>query len=308
MRISETHLFRENKPLAARLQEAIVRSGRANVRNESLDAEMDSLSRKDRHVLMRNEAIQAYRNDEIILMYGDQSRPLPPFVPMFIAKGPKGNQVYADITRHSKFKNGQVDMSSKTLAGFLVGALIYHRLVSNPKPFMRNSRILWSAAAIYSRAMLKAIDRRFGVRQIPLQEDEIRYSLAKFFLIHNMGMDRTGLVDDLASKSILNTNPDIVKSVDERMLPETFDSLRDFCKWLRMNFKRLEGFDARVLIAETASVYRSQGSLMADYGPYLFMQLAFFLTASNIGNEVAFESAVGKDGIQLYRSLSGIIR
>ena len=308
--ITDTSTFQASPGLKRLMLKIRDRVPLANDPDEGIREVINDISRRERSALTRSAALEAYRRNRVVLLldknrYGD----IPSYLPLFSIRGGDGqNRVYACAFRQtSKTSAGGRYVHPRALLGYLSAGAMYWRYLSDPGKFSRNNVISTESAIVYSRAVHAVLDKRFGIGQIAAHSDQIRYCLAKFCLLNMLSKDWTPLIDDYASKAARNSDQATLKLADSEAGLEAYDSFETLIAFFAHTFPRMSRAIMRDVLAEMATMYRASGMMMADYYPYLMAHIVFYSTDSGLGNDFAFEKAMGgRVGATLFKSMANL--
>ena len=277
-----------------------------NEPNERVDEIFQTLARRDKMLPMRPEAVAAYQRGNVILLTEKQPfAKIPSFMPLFLMRAGGSHKAFVNASRHNWMRPG----NERTLIGLLIAGMVYYKYAENHNLFTGRSGLLLPAAAVYARALAKALDRRFGVSMSAVAFAQIHYSLAKFFLIDCMGLEPGDDVDAKALKASPGVGAGTVQLIDASVPDAAYKGFPNYVEALKNAVPRLSKVTVRSVLREVAALYREQALPMVDYAPYLFANIVYHETTAGVTNEFSFESAMGRqDGMKAYRELAAAVR
>lgn len=306
-KVTDTHIFQSNAQLVGKLSSVLALAGGGQ--EALLVGPINDLLleiRKKEKLPIRNHALSAVTSRKIAPLTNRELHVnVPHFLPYITVRGKGVTQTFFNLVPYIRSYDDtqQVNMNRKTLMGMAICATIVNRCETDPSLFMRNSKVLQYGSTVYSRALMKSIDRVYGISQDPVQEDQCRYLLAKFFMLNGMGVAPSERLNSMAQKATGGTNEVIVGNVDDLMEPDDFSSLTTFVGALTRVFPRLAKLTVRGLYKEIVVQYKFTSTLMIEYPPYLFAAVVSTLVNANLINEFAFSTILGQEGIKLFSEL-----
>ena len=255
-------------------------------------------------------AVDDLTSGRITFLYGKRFEKIPSFLPLIGRKMPTGHvNVVVNMNLYGKMKEVKnsterlFDVQARTLYGLLIGAHLYRISIENENRIFNSAVVLKGTCSFYAAAMVKALDRNFGISANGVAEDQIRYLFAKFFLINVLGKEPGDIVNSYAIAAVTKTSPSVVQLIDKETDPNTFASMESFLSFLVIKFSRLEKLTVRSLYGQVANMFRSPAIMMVEFAPYILINLAFFVAAANINNEAAIAGIVKKEHTDIFTEI-----
>lgn len=286
---------------------------RNNMNQRSSDSLKDLVDeiRKKEKLPVRLPAISALIESRTIIPLVNREifKTIPPLLPVLNINNMGKIFTYFNLIPYIKTidENGQIVMNRRVLLSLMVGSLIVNQISNNPDKFLNNSKILQYCATIYSRMMFKVIDRVYGISTNPVHEDQIRYLLAKFYLIHSVELTDITKVNGLAIGAINQSSPVVIQAIDNNFGSENYVDINAFINGLVQLNSKLSGFNSRKLVQDVASQYKNTGVLCIEYAPYIPMMAYTIYLNGNIFNEFTIEPMLGKEGLKLIQELDRLL-
>ena len=278
--------------------------------SDSLKDLVDEIRKKEK-LPVRLPAISALIESKTIvpLVNREIFKTLPPLLPVLNISNMGRITTYFNIIPYVKTtdENGQIVMNRRVLLALMVGSLIVNQISNNPDKFLNNSKVLQYCATIYSRMIFKVIDRVYGISTNPVHEDQIRYLLAKFYLIHNVELTDITKVNGLAIGAINQSSSVVVQTVDNNFGSENYVNINSFINGLVQLNSKLSGFNSRKLVQDVASQYKNTGVLCIEYAPYIPMMVYTVYLNGNIFNEFTIEPMLGIEARKLVQELDRLL-
>lgn len=278
--------------------------------SDSLKDLVDEIRKKEK-LPVRLPAISALIESKTIvpLVNREIFKTLPPLLPVLNINNMGKIFTYFNLIPYIKTtdENGQIVMNRRVLLSLMVGSLIVNQISNNPDKFLNNSKVLQYCATIYSRLIFKVIDRVYGISTNPVHEDQIRYLLAKFYLIHNVELTDIQKVNGLAIGAINQSSSVVVQTVDNSFGSENYVDINSFINGLVQLNTKLSGFNSRKLVQDMVSQYKNTAVLCIEYAPYIPMMAYTIYLNGNIFNEFTIEPMLGKEGLKLIQELDRLL-
>jgi hypothetical protein len=203
-------------------------------------------------------------------------------------------------------KKGEINSNPKQFYNLCAAALIFREMSVNPELFVRNSRLATALALIYSRVMVKCVDKMHGISFNELVLDQIRYAFAKFFLVGCL--ERTSDATNIAIKAVKTSSRLAVVDIDRLIPPEAYKDLGTFIPTLAGVFNNLKGLSMKSLVAELVKTYGATSLLMPEHPPMLVINILLAIWDSNINNSYAWNSVIEKDGEAVLTEVDNIVK
>lgn len=278
--------------------------------SDSLKDLVDEIRKKEK-LPIRLSAISALveRGQIVPLVNKDIFKTLPQLMPILNISNMGRITTYFNLIPYIKTvdENNQIVMNRRVLLSLMVGSLIVNQFSNTPDKFLNNSKVLQYCAIIYSRMIFKVIDRVYGISTNPIHEDQIRYLLAKFYLISNIGLTDIEKVNSLAIAAINQSSPVVVQTVDNNFNSECFIDINTFINGLVQLNTKLSGFNTRKLLQDVTTQYKSTAILCIEYAPYIPMMVYTIYLNGNIFNEFTLDPLLGKEGLKLVQELDRLL-
>lgn len=255
-------------------------------------------------------AVDDLTSGRITFLFGKRFEKIPSFLPMIGRKMPNGAvNVVVNMNLYGKMKEVKgsteklFDIQARTLYGILIGAHLYRISIENENRIFNSAVVLKGTCSFYAAAMVKALDRNYGISSNGVAEDQIRYLFAKFFLINVLGKEQGDMINNYALAAVTKTSASVVQLIDKETDTETFATLESFLSFLVVKFSRLEKLTIRSLYGQVANMFRSPAIMMVEFAPYVLINIAFFIAAANINNEAAIAGIVKKEHTDIFTEI-----
>ncbi len=236
--IATTDIYRRFEPtyqINAHLKSVI---GGAGTRiTTELASDILAMERSYRDILTV-KACKALTNGDIILVYGDPSQMLPPFMPF--VKTIKNNKevVICDLSmtsftaRHNKATGETTySMDIRQLNSIVISAYIFLNLKKNsiiPPDTIQTMAIAWA------RMFCKVLNQAMGLNTNPDRYNAFMYFAMKYFMINLLEVSPES-ADVFVSQLSKEGKTSFVRQMEEMVAARNlhpFDSFEDFCNTL----------------------------------------------------------------------------
>lgn len=212
--------------------------GGAGVRvTTELASDILAMERSYRDILT-TKACKALTNGDIILVYGDPAKMLPPFMP-FIKTIKNGKEVVIcdlSMTSFSARQNKvtgetQYSMDIRQLNSIIVAAYIFLNLKKNsiiPPDIIQTMAIAWA------RMFTKVLNQAIGLNTNPDRYNAFMYFAMKFFMIYLLDIEEKR-ADIFVTEMSKDGKSTYVRQMEEAIVTRgltPYKSFEDFCNTL----------------------------------------------------------------------------
>ena len=301
---------------STKLQSLIVNLERDGIQHADIEDSLRVISRRFERFSLKGRVIDLYSNNRIFLLSNKETIQVPAIVPAWRMGGTNGVVAYVNLTQYTPYA-GAREIDSRKLFGFMtIGAVLVDTYTQWNK-ITASVKLLTAGSKVYSRMMFRVIDRITGIGTERLRSDQLKYVLAKYFLIGMAGRVANDATDAIAMSATNGTgvtalinfenNIAAIAKVDSQTelytLPITtfIDSIGKSAQWLnRLNFRNfLQNF---------ASLYDPPSILMMEDLGYFFALAATHQSGSEIIKGFSFDTVYGKEGDEMIDELARLVR
>jgi hypothetical protein len=230
------------------------------------------------------------------------------FLPVWAARNGSNIVGVANLTNRFKVdRKGEIAANPKQFYNLCAAALIFKELTMNPELFTRNAKLVTALSRIYSKMMVKVVDKLYGVSYNELVLDQIRYIFAKFFVVGCIGKNDAA-ASLIALKSVKTSSRQAVMDID-RMIPiENYQSFKPLLETLSGIFNNLSKISVHSVVAETVKSYGATSFLVVEFAPMLLINVMFAIWDSGINISYAYNSVIDKDGEDVLTEINNIVK
>jgi len=211
---------------------------------------------------------------------------------------------YATLDKDSNY----LKIEPRTLFGLLQSGQILITCRDKWNSISINQNICKLGSAIYSRMVLKVLDKMFAVNYDPIKADKIKFLASKFFLINMMEKKDGKIVNDLSFGNITNnTTRNTIDIYSEEVNPKAFEDLQYFI----MELSKLDGLGnlkIRTFLDVALQLYGVPILFAFEYLPLFFHNVFSVVIGCKFNKEFVLENVFGKDAEVLYNTFTDIIR
>ena len=255
----------------------------------------------------KDVVMELYQEGIINVIYNPSIK-IPKYLNTFLK--PEGNKIVAlsDITNFARIsKEGNADITAKTLFTLMQNAAINYELFSHWNKYTTNVNMVKNGAIVYAKMLGKVIDKLYAIKIDNLRSDLIHFLLAKFFIINMCDRVATTTVDEIAYHAIPNKTSLALLQAEAEQIPEdAYENLEKFIKALStLNMKNL---NIRIVIENYARMYGEASLLSLDYLPAFFAVIFGVAIQGAIYKDYVIESLCGKQIESLYVEFFKIAR
>ena len=278
---------------------------RDSISHTDLEDGLKSISRRFERFSLKTRALDLYTNNRIVLMGNKETVQVQMLLPGWRIKG-TGDRTTAVVNAVPYVPTaGAGNMDVRTLFGLLViGSVLvdtydHWAKISSSLPLAKNGSI------VYTRMMHKVIDRLTGIGMDRMRSDQVKYVLAKYFLINMLKREASETTDTIA-KGVLSGTADNALVDFENSLAATTSAksqsdmyhipVLDFIDAMSKCVPWMNRLSSRSFVQVFTSMYRPAGLLAAEDVSYFLAVLASHQAGSEIVAGFALDPAYGREG------------
>lgn len=294
--ISELELFKELDKKSLTKKVSSLKLNEVLLSHTQFSESLNIIERRFNY-LLKLKVIEGFMNNELNLVYLGKSNDIPNPFTYWIAGNTAGLPVsYGNMSNYLNFKNGEVDrVDPKTLFNMLQNMFILRETYLNFNSLTMNVKLVKSITISYVKMFSKILDKNFGIKLKPQDEDMINYTIALFFSSFLLERTINSTIESIAYSTVRNKTPhDFLKS---RINLNNFDmeSLSGFVKSLSENYEILDKLTFRIMISEWATLYGETTILGMESLGYFLAVVTGSDTLGNIEKDYFISSLVDRE-------------
>ena len=186
---------------------------------------------------------------------------------------------------------------------------VIREFYNNENKIRFNYPLLTLSMKIYTRLFVKILDILFSIDTLPQYSNQVRFLVAKFFLIYVAGKTNSQETDDIAYSFVKNAiGYDVLKSSLVNTPSDIFDSLPKFIEGLASIIPFLKKLEISAFLRKMIIAYGEKSLLMLENYNYFIAIVISNTITGNYVKDYAFDPSVGKDGIALYNKYMELTR
>ena len=168
------------------------------VPHADLEDGLRAISRRFERFPLKGRALDLYTNNRVHLLSNKETVQVPTLLPGWRVGSDRGPMAYVNVTQYTP-ATGAGQMDVRKLFGFIVlGAVLVDTYESWGK-ISASMPLAKSGSVVYARMMHKVIDRITGIGMDRMRSDQVKFVLAKYFLIGMMGRPANETTDSIAT-------------------------------------------------------------------------------------------------------------
>ena len=303
------------------------------IKHADLEDSLRAINRRFERYPLRSKVLDLYSNRRLILLSNKQTVQVPTLLPAWRVATSSGVAAYINVTPFTP-SAGPAAIDVRKLFGFMtIGAALVASYDSYPK-ILASSQIAENGATVYTRMMFKPIDRITAIGMDKLRSDQVKYVLAKYYLINMMHREPSKEVDALARRALNIASSDLALSAFEAQLASQIskkteksitdkttdqnqvqitqaevyrkdilvfmDALSGTAPWLSM-------LTSRSFLQNFASMYGAASALMMEDLTYFLALSASHQCGSEIINSFSYDPVYGVQGDNMINEFARLV-
>ena len=287
------------------------------VPHAQLEDGLRAISRRFERFPLKGRALDLYTNNRIQLLSNKETVAVPTLLPAWRVAGPNGQvQAWVNVTQYAPAAGaGQMDV--RKLFGFIVlGAVLVDTYESWGK-ISASMPLAKSGSVVYARMMHKVIDRITGIGMDRMRSDQVKFVLAKYFLIGMMGRPANETTDSIATAatagSANNALVDFESALGQAAGAASQAELYskgslDFIDALAKAAPWMARLTARGFVQNFSSMYGPPSLLMAEDAGYFYALMATHQAGAEIISGFSFDPVYGREGDEALDEMTRLVR
>ena len=286
------------------------------VPHADLEDGLRAISRRFERFPLKGRALDLYTNNRVHLLSNKETVQVPTLLPGWRVGGDRGPMSYVNITQYTP-AYGASQMDVRKLFGFIVlGAVLVDTYESWGK-ISASMPLAKSGCIVYSRMMYKVIDRITGIGMDRMRSDQVKFVLAKYFLIGMMGRAANETTDSIATAatagSANNALVDFESALGQAAGVANQTELYskgslDFIDALAKAAPWMARLTARGFVQNFSSMYGPPSLLMAEDAGYFYALMATHQAGAEIISGFSFDPVYGREGDESLDELARLVR
>lgn len=257
----------------------------------------------------KQRVLDMVESRDIIMIYSPDGVKMPTAMPWFISSNSAG-KVYAlvcvDMFGRRDPDSGDVNIDYRKLYALLSMAYMGLKIYHNEKVVASRPSVLSNGSDIYSKMILKCLNKKYSLNLDKDKENKIRFLASKFYMINLLGIEDSDTVTNYAKKNCKNPNNYMLDILDNDFGPENYTDFGTFMQGL-INHPSLVG----ILPNLTVRQFLEQFILMYDSSTVFSLESFYYfignLTSVTLGafmnNQYILEDIMDKSGPKIFNDL-----
>ena len=286
------------------------------VPHADLEDGLRAISRRFERFPLKGRALDLYTNNRVHLLSNKETVQVPTLLPGWRVGGDRGPMAYVNVTQYTPAAGaGQMDV--RKLFGFIVlGAVLVDTYESWGK-ISASMPLAKSGSVVYARMMHKVIDRIIGIGMDRMRSDQVKFVLAKYFLIGMMGRPANETTDSIATAatagSANNALVDFESALGQAAGAASQAELYrkgslDFIDALAKAAPWMARLTARGFVQNFSSMYGPPSLLMAEDAGYFYALMATHQAGAEIISGFSFDPVYGREGDEALDEMTRLVR
>ena len=286
------------------------------VPHADLEDGLRAISRRFERFPLKGRALDLYTNNRVHLLSNKETVQVPTLLPGWRVGSDRGPMAYVNVTQYTP-ATGAGQMDVRKLFGFIVlGAVLVDTYESWGK-ISASMPLAKSGSVVYARMMHKVIDRITGIGMDRMRSDQVKFVLAKYFLIGMMGRPANETTDSIATAatagSANNALVDFESALGQAAGAASQTELYgkgslDFIDALAKAAPWMARLTARGFVQNFSSMYGPPSLLMAEDAGYFYALMATHQAGAEIISGFSFDPVYGREGDEALDEMTRLVR
>ena len=251
--------------------------------------------------------VETIRENKIIPLVYEKTQ-IPPFIPCWLVYNSEKEVVaVVNAAPYTKVQKNVFDIETKRFFGLMELGYVYLKTYGAQVRIMHNTPLLKSLAKIYTRMVMKVLDRNYSVNLDPIKSDQISYLIAKFFLNTVVGKEENETTRAIASSCCIKgiaTQNQLLATEDSYTINFTIDSF--FERDMPSAFNILSDMTLRGIVESYCKMYGDFNFLSLEFFPAFLSFVVTSATSSNFGNDALMQSVAGNELDSAFRMVNTV--
>ena len=286
------------------------------VPHADLEDGLRAISRRFERFPLKGRALDLYTNNRVHLLSNKETVQVPTLLPGWRVGSDRGPMAYVNVTQYTP-ASGASQMDVRKLFGFIVlGAVLVDTYESWGK-ISASMPLAKSGSVVYARMMHKVIDRITGIGMDRMRSDQVKFVLAKYFLIGMMGRPANETTDSIATAatagSANNALVDFESALGQAAGAASQTELYgkgslDFIDALAKAAPWMARLTTRGFVQNFSSMYGPPSLLMAEDAGYFYALMATHQAGAEIISGFSFDPVYGREGDEALDEMTRLVR
>ena len=286
------------------------------VPHADLEDGLRAISRRFERFPLKGRALDLYTNNRVHLLSNKETVQVPTLLPGWRVGSDRGPMAYVNVTQYTP-ATGAGQMDVRKLFGFIVlGAVLVDTYESWGK-ISASMPLAKSGSVVYARMMHKVIDRITGIGMDRMRSDQVKFVLAKYFLIGMMGRPANETTDSIATaatagsanNALVDFESALGQAAGAASQAELYSKgFLDFIDALAKAAPWMARLTARGFVQNFSSMYGPPSLLMAEDAGYFYALMATHQAGAEIISGFSFDPVYGREGDEALDEVARLVR
>lgn len=255
----------------------------------------------------------------IIPIYNKTRLSVPNYLPSYLMVNPQPNsagtnKVIAIVNLNSygiiNKKTSLMDIDERKLFGLLQCGEIFLTCYRRWNSITMNQTMCKLGSLIYSRMIVKVLDKMYAVNLDPIKADKVKFVASKFFLV-NMLEKNSGAetINNMAYANCTNgTSRNTINKFNEDFNPAAYANFGNFIQQLSMEIDGMANLTVRTFLDTALKLYGSATLFAYEYLPMFLHTVFSVVIGCRFNQDFVLENILGREADQLYNTFVGLMR
>lgn len=247
--------------------------------------------------------LEEYNKGNIVLVNYPKTQ-IPTFIPCWLTYG-SNNKIVAVINAspYIKTQKDVIDIDTKRAFSLLQLGYLNLRAFSTYTKIVNNISVITCLAKIYTKFVMKILDRNYAVNINKVNGDKVSYLIAKFFIINVLGKAENKTVNDIAANCCVNseaTRIQVEQTEDDFTI--NFENIATFFDAdMPSAFPCLKEMTFRQVLESYCKMYGDFNFLSLEYFYNFLSYIMSARVSANLGNDTLAMAIAERDIESAYK-------
>jgi hypothetical protein len=253
---------------------------------------------------LKTRAFGLYTNNRINILGNKETVKVPSFLPAWRVAGPRGLAAFVNAVPYIP-GSGPDHMDARVLFGLILAGEVLIDAWESWAKVSNSTALARAGAAVYSKMVFKVVDRIAGTGADRMRADQLKYLLAKYFMLNLMGMTPGDGPDAIAAAAVKSTTQGALDAFEGQVAEAAGRGdqaglyacgLFDLVAALSASSPWLSRLTRRGFTQTLHALYGAPAMLAAEDFGYFMVALVTHQAGSELVNSYAFAPVFEPDG------------
>lgn len=259
---------------------------------------------------LKSKIIDDVSHERVIPLYNRERIQVPIFIPSFLYLDKDKVKALVNLTKFGDItKEGNFNIQINQLYALLQCGTVLLGCFNNWNRITINQSISRLGVMIYSKLMLKILDKMFVVNIDPIKSDQLKFLSGKFFLLNQLERSNSDLINNMAYNACTNdTTMSTIMKMNDEIDPIAYTNINEFLKVIASHFTGMGSLNIKDFLNEWLKMYDQTTLFALEYFPFLCHMVMSVAVSAHLNKEYVIENLLTKEIDKFMNEISNIIK